>query len=145
MLTKLSTEQITKSWDEFIEPSIKACFPKEYFEGNDVMLEVLKQALEERLDIWAAWNEDFTEVKALLTGRPVIDYVFDFPKYLIFSYFVLKPLEDSEQYDSFLQLKIYAKELDCRMICAYTNNAHILKLAKSLRFLTTEQYLTIKI
>lgn len=145
MIHKLTASLIASMWDE-ISPQIQTCFPAGRFDNNDDLNTIFSKAVQDIIHIWAYTDEKFPD-RVLGYMLFCIDFepVLETPRYLLYAYVTSEHLADSVVYEAFLKIRDYARALGCFYIVAYTTNAYIVRLAKTIQPDCTEQFITIKL
>lgn len=144
MLTKLLPDQISKLWP-IIKYAVEESLPPIVGEHPDKMNRILSAVLRGSLEVWVSYQHPDNKFEAVVVTQILYDdasNVYNLLIYCLYGYSTITKESWAEGYET---LNKYAKAKNCNSIIAYTNEPHIVNMAKKFEGMTSFTFISIKI
>ena len=130
-ILKLSPEQLMQHWP-YVKECILLALPPYVTSNADNLMRIQEQLLVGALECWACIADETGEFYGIVTTQIVVDEVTLTRNLFLFSVTLTEEHENKIWQEGYVYLSKYAVSKGCNAIIAYTNQAAVVMLAKSL-------------
>lgn len=139
MLIQLTPDEVTKRWDE-IKPTIMVSMPPHITPTAESLNSILESAIRGTIQVWVLSDVD-SNIYAIATTRIDTDSVSGIKSLLIFSLYAYKPVPEDLWLEGIASFKLFAVEVGCKNIIAYTVVDRIVDIAQKLGARTDTRFI----
>lgn len=133
MLVKLIPDQIAKFWD-IIKYAVEQSIPPIVGESPNKMNNILMEALEGSVDVWASYTKDErgNRFEAIVLTEILYDRPSRTKNLLIYCIYGYEDVDGQSWVKGLSSLTKYAASKGCNQIVAYTDIPHVVEIADKL-------------